>query len=302
MSEDKNQITAIRSLIEDYQKPEVWEIIDPTSGVTGLFAVSPRNVTPIPAAGFDDYRTQPQSRAGTANFTAIESLIEHINRFKDEDSALFAVDDRQHPSITAVLDYHCAGSKGEPRHGAHRSDFAFPLSDEWQAWSKQDGEAMSMGEFAAFLEDRIIDVLDTPSEADLSEDLRRFVGTVGGAIASPNKLIELSVGLKVNDNSVVKQAVNLASGEAQIQFVSEHVDDQGQPLKVPNLFLIAIPVFKNGPAYRIAARLRYRKTAAGLTFFYQLWRADRTFDHSFQEACVRVRDETELPLMFGTPE
>lgn len=303
LSADQSGIaTEIRNIIEEYNQPEVKEITEPRTGVKALVIVKGNSVQPLPATHFDDYREEPAERTGTANFTAIESLIDHVNRFKDTDSALFAVDDRTKPSITAILNYHRAGAEGAPRFGGHRSCFAFPLSDEWKAWAQQDGKPLTMGEFAAFLEDRIIDVLDSPAESDLSDDLRRFVGAVGGAIATPNKLIELSVGLKVNDNSAVKQAVNLSTGEAQIQFVSEHVDDQGQPLKVPSLFLIGIPVFKNGPAYRIAARLRYRKTAEGLVFFYQLWRADRTFDHSFTEACERVRDETELPLLFGSPE
>jgi hypothetical protein len=106
----------------------------------------------------------------------------------------------------------------------------------------------------------------------------------------------------VNERSAVKEAINLSSGEAQVQFAAEHLDDAGQPLRVPGLFLIGIPVFLHGPLYRIAARLRYRKTPAGLVFFYQLWRADRTFDHAFREACERVRIETELPLLFGRPE
>lgn len=257
----------------------------------------------IPRTIFDEYRLNPRTREGSATLTSIESLIDHVNRFKDADSALFAVDDRANPSITAVLDYHRAGAAAEPRFGRHRSLFQFPLSDEWKAWTKSDGETFSMGEFAAFLEDRIIDVLDLiPGEDSLPEDMQRFVNTVGGSIASPSKLIELSVGLKVNEQSAVKEAINLSSGEAQVQFIAQHVDDAGQPLRVPGLFLIGIPVFRHGPHYRIAARLRYRKTPVGLVFFYQLWRADRVFDHSFREACERVRVETDLPMLFGKPE
>src|SRR3546814_13779715 len=114
--------------------------------------------------------------------------------------------------------------------------------------------------------------------------------------------MDLSVGLKVYEKANVSEAVNLASGEVQIQFTSEHVDGTGSPLKVPNLFLIAIPVFKNGQFYRLAARLRYRRAPEGLVFWYELWRADRAFDHAFRDSCERARVDTELPLLFGTPE
>jgi len=295
--------TEVRRIIEDYKKPELQTLIEPSTGVEALALIMPGGAKAVPREVFDEFRRAPSQRHGTAEFTSIESLIDHVNRFKDGDSALFAIDDRSSPSITGVLDYHRAGADGDPRFGRHRSLFQFPLSDEWKAWTKNDGEVFTMGEFAAFLEDRIIDVLDMiPGEDSLSEDMQRFVNTVGGSIASPSKLIELSVGLKVNEESAVKEAINLSSGEAQVQFVAQHVDDAGRPLRVPGLFLIGIPVFRHGPIYRIAARLRYRKTPQGLVFFYQLWRADRTFDHSFREACERVEVETELPMLFGRPE
>lgn len=187
--------------------------------------------------------------------------------------------------------------------GKHRAVFPFPLSDEWKAWQEQDKKPMSMIDFAAFLEDRIVDVLDMiPGEDSLPEDMQKFVNAIGGRIASPSRLLELSVGLKVHEKAAVSEAVNLASGEAQIQFVSEHVDASGAPLKVPNLFLIGIPVFRNGQFYRLAARLRYRKSSSGLLFWYDLWRADRVFDHAFRDGCERARVETDLPLLFGTPE
>lgn len=303
MYEHNGTATEVRNIIEQYLAPVTETFVEPGTHVEALAQISAQGVKAIPRTIFDEYRLNPRIREGSATLTSIESLIDHVNRFKDADSALFAVDDRANPSITAVLDYHRAGAAAEPRFGRHRSLFQFPLSDEWKAWTKSDGETFSMGEFAAFLEDRIIDVLDLiPGEDSLPEDMQRFVNTVGGSIASPSKLIELSVGLKVNEQSAVKEAINLSSGEAQVQFIAQHVDDAGQPLRVPGLFLIGIPVFRHGPHYRIAARLRYRKTSGGLVFFYQLWRADRVFDHSFREACERVRVETDLPMLFGKPE
>ncbi|MFT3966844.1 MAG: DUF2303 family protein [Sphingobium sp.] len=295
-------IEQIRSLVEKYPEIRLTSITDPVSGVEVPALLGPQGIAPVPASIFSEYLTGPRQRSGTSNFTKIESLIDHVNRFKDASSALFAVDDRASPSITAVLDYHHAGAASLARFGKHRSIFAFPLSDEWKAWTKMDGEPMEMGDFAAFLEDRIIDVLHlVEGEDSLPEDLRQFINLCGGTVATPNKLVELSRGLHVHENSAVTQAINLSTGEAQISFQTEHTDANGVPLKVPGLFLIGIPVFKGGPIYRIAARLRYRKQA-GLKFFYELWRTDRTFDHAFNEACERVRIETGLPLLFGKPE
>ncbi|WOF43793.1 YfdQ family protein [Sphingopyxis indica] len=298
-------IAQVRALVDEYTVAKPVTVTDPRTGTEALAYISGSQILPLPSTTFDGYLKEPRSREGTANFTAIDSLVEHVNRFKDDDSVLFAVDDRSKPSITAVLDYHRAGdaATAAPRFGRHRSIFAFPISDEWKAWQGTNRVPMKMSDFAAFLEDRIVDVLDMiPDEDSLPEDMQKFVNAIGGRIASPSRLLELSVGLKVHEKAAVSETVNLSSGEGHIRFTSEHVDDGGAPLKVPNLFLIAIPVFKNGAFYRIAARLRYRKTSEGLLFWYELWREDRVFDHAFREACLYAQAETDLPLLFGTPE
>lgn len=293
----------IRSLVENYIRPKAFVAVDPVSGTAVPGTMTQSGPVAFPAHMFDDYLEAPRFRHGTANFDRIESLIEHVKRFKDGNSALFARDDRTSPAITAVLDYHEAGAEADPRFGKHRSLFRFPLSDEWKAWTEADGKVFSMVEFAAFLEDRIIDVLELiAGEDSLPEDLQRFINICGGKVATPNRLVELSRGLHVNEKAAVKEAISLASGEGQIIFESEHVDQFGGKLQVPGLFLIGIPVFKNGPPWRLAARLRYRKTPAGIVFFYELWRSDRAFDSAFSEAAERVRVETELPMFFGAPE
>lgn len=299
----RSEIDAARDLIEEYGETEIQTITDPVSGTVAPVAISRDGVTSVPAMLFADYLTEPRRRKGIALVTTIESLIDHVNRFKDEASALFAIDDRNDPSITAVLDYHPGGDASNKRFGEHRSLFKFPLSDEWKAWAKFNGKPMKMAEFAAFLEDRIVDVIELiPDEDEVSDGLQKFINICGGKIASPTKLVELSRGLKIFKSADVREAVNLASGEASISFEVEHRNSQGGKLEVPNLFLIAIPVFAKGAMYRLAARLRYRESDDGLYFFYELWRSDRAFDDALAEACERVRVETELPLFFGRPE
>lgn len=296
-------VAEVRDLVETYVTAEVIEVTEPGSGVKALAVRSGNTVTPMAASVFDQYRTNPLRRAGTATMLSLDSLIDHVNRFKDADTVVFADDNRSAPSMTAVLDYHRAGASGDPRFGKHRSLYAFPLSDEWKAWSKANAEVMSMADFAAFLEERIIDVLFVEPGEDLPEDVQRMLDALGsGAVASPNKLMELARGLQINESAVVQEAVNLQSGEATIRFQAEHTDQNGAPLKVPSIFLIGIPVFNNGPLYRLAARLRYRKNAGKIVFWYDLWRTDRTFDHAFTEAVQRVKIETELPVLIGKPE
>lgn len=297
-------IAQARDLVEDYVKAEIISVAEPSTGITLAAVRHGNDIRVLPPSTFDPYRPQPLFRTGSAVMLSLDSLIEHANRFKDDDSVVFADDSRTNPSIIVVLDYHRAGSTADPRFGKHRSTFTFPLSDEWKAWNDKNAEAMGMVDFAAFLEERIIDVLYVEGEDDVSEDLGRLIDTLGGrdTIATPNKLMELARGLQINEAAVVQEAVNLASGEGIVRFQSTHTDEHGAPIKVPSLFLIGIPVFRNGPLYRVAARLRYRKSGGKIVFWYELWRTDRTFDHAFKESVERVKADTGLPVLIGKPE
>lgn len=294
-------------------------IPDPETGSMVSVILKPDGtVEKLPADWFDEHNGQPRFRRGKAVMTSLDSFIGHVNRFGDEDSAVFANDDRASPSLLAVLDYHCRDTlrlegeadqvgeriHGDYRFGKHRTFFAFPLSDEWKAWNAANKKVMSMIEFASFLEERVgdIDLFD----GAIPESLQRFVTVNGGAqnVADYASLIELSRGLKVHESSVISEAQTLATGEGHIRFTTEHTSTQvkGQTVKVPTMFFIALPVFLHGAFYRIGAALRYRKTGDGLKFWYELHRADKVFDHAFGEALDRVRAETEATVFLGQPE
>jgi len=298
---------ATSDFITEHLKPAILPVEDPDTGITVLAVVSDGSVNPLAANFFDGARDNPRFRRGTASMTSLDSFIAHVNRFGDFDSAVFADDSRTAPKLTAVLDYHRAdegGEHGDYRHGKHRTAFAFPLSDEWKAWIKANSVVMNMGQFALFLEDRIGDIAIAGDE--FPEDVTRFVNVNGGvdSIADFATLVELSRGLKVYEQAQVEEATNLASGEGHIRFSVEHEtrNRTGGTVKVPTMFFIAIPIFNKGPFYRIGARLRYRKTAEGVKFWFDLYRADRSFDHAFAEAVQRVDAETPASVFFGAPE
>jgi uncharacterized protein YfdQ (DUF2303 family) len=289
---------------EKYQKATVTTIEHPLdSNIKVPVILDKDGFSVVSKASLSEYLIHPERRTGTAAMTRLESFIDHVVRFKNDDSVVFARDDRAAPGLTAVLDYHDAGAAGTPRFGKHRTTFNFPLSDEWKLWTKFDGTKMNMVEFAEFLEERVNDIDTIESRDDLNEDIQRFIGATGlDKIATPSRLVELSRNLQIHESSVFKGVQNLSSGEGVLRFESEHTDAAGAPVDVPGLFIICIPVFAHDGYYRIAARLRYRKTNDGIVFWYDLWRTDLVFDHAFDQACARVKAETDLPLLIGAPE
>lgn len=312
-------VEVLRTQIEDTLIPRLTLVTEPGTGTQAFIIAGPNGLEALPAHLFDGYREAPLFRRGSAAMTSLDSFIAHISRFGDGDSAVFADDTRTAPKLTAVLDYNRRDSSavlagdpsgelfyehGDYRHGRHRTTFAFPLSDEWKAWIGKNGVVMSMSDFARFLEDRIGDIAALGD--DLPDDVERFVNVNGGvaAIADFASLVELSRGLKVFENAVVEEAQTLSSGEGHIRFSLDHTTKTaaGDHIKVPTMFFIAIPIFKKGAFYRIAARLRYRKTPEGVKFWFDLWREDKSFDHAFAEAVTKVDVETEAQVFFGAPE
>lgn len=272
-------------------------------GANGLALLTPEGLEISSLKEYaDEYRGFPIRRKGTATLAELSSFIAYIERFKDSDSVVFAAPNETQPKLVAVLDHHQIGAEGHPRFGEHRAEYCPPLSNEWAAWKSHEVSPMDQGAFAAFLEDRIGDVMLPPLNLDNEPTLRDFIALVGGRFAAPANLLELSRGLAVSVEEKVKNAVVLGTGEINVQWEQVHRDGGGQPLTVPNLFLLGIPVFRAGPVYRIPVRLRYRISSGKLLWSYQMYRADKSFDHAFTEMCVMVKETAGVPVFIGTAE
>mgnify|MGYP001616645358 FL=1 len=93
----------------------------------------------------------------------------------------------------------------------------------------------------------------------------------------------------------------LASGEATLLFEETHKGADGQPLKVPAAFLVAIPVLRGGPLYRVPVLLRYRVQGGKVSWAISLYDAQGRIDHALGEARTRVAEVTGLLVLEGSP-
>lgn len=323
--QNKTEAEALASILKKNFEPKLIEIgkNDQDESVQALQAPGDfklHSVKPL----IDEYATAPKRRKGVHIATALDSFIALTNRMKDADSVLFANNDMAAPSLIAVLNFHKAGGDLDntavnlARYGDHRIDYELALSKEWQAWQQFNGEMLAQGDFAAFIEERISDVVapdpdllgtitDAATGGDFGdrspkEQLAYLAKTLGGSFAKPGRLMELSRGLSVRENQSVKQVINTSTGEGRIQWEAVHTDDDGQPLTIPNLFLIAIPLFENtGAAWRMAVQLRYRLSQGRVKWVYNLYRAELVFAAAIKGACERAQAETDLPLYLGKP-
>lgn len=294
---------------EQHARTQVVGIDDPRDGTQARLALGiDGKVEAIPADLWDDYRLFPLFRTGTATLTQLPSFIAFVNRHKNESSAIFTNDSLTAPRLTAIFDYHDIEGQS-PNNAAnceHRASYAFPLSEEWKAWFGTNAKPMDMPAFASFLETHIVDVSDDGIEA-WNDQAKAFAkanrATSDGAIASPTRLVDLSLKFRIYETAESCEAVNLVTGETEFTFVSEHKGADGKPVSFPKLFSIVIPIFaRSSVYYRLIARLRYRISNGKPVFWYELWRADLTFESAFNDAIEQVRDGTSLPVFFGSAE
>lgn len=278
---------------------------DPNLRIPALVLPEGKTVTSVRQL-LDEYRAKPERRTGTATLADLASFIEHVKRFSSEDSVIFGNRAERAPSVTAVYDYNPEGADlTAARFLQHRAHYAFPVSEPWQAWAKAEAsEPMLQGKFAAFLEERIMDILPAPSDgrADAGALALDLVATLGGQLGGPSDLLNVSRRLKMSETAEVTNAQNLASGEMEIVYRTEHRDAQGQPLRVPTLFLVGMPVFDGGDPYRLPIRLQYRRVEGKVFWIIRRYRPELVFFDAYDRALKQVREETARLVLLGAPE
>ncbi|WP_118138468.1 DUF2303 family protein [Oceanicella sp. SM1341] len=247
-------------------------------------------------------RIRRKARAET--LAAFVAMVKH---HREAHSALF-LSSGDAPELLAVIDYH-APNGGTPAFCEHTVSYPFPLAPEWRAWSEGNKTAMSQEAFAQHLTDNAIDIIDplpgleAAKEEDVPEDVLRlwqYRQAIGGRLATRAQMMQFAEGIEIRAHARVKGKVSLQSGRVGMAWEEDHLDSSGAPLEIPNLFLLSLPVFENGPRYAIAAHLRYRVREGKVTWSYDMHRADLARRDALEGAGAFAQEATELPLFYGS--
>lgn len=127
-----NENSNVRAAIELTERLAEAEFLQETELLETGLVVIPQGKQVVDLRKLQDARLEkPRRIAGESRHTTLDSFVAHVNRFKDDRSAIFADDTPKKPKLTAIYDYH--QRHGEPRFGSHRAVYDFPLSDEWLA-------------------------------------------------------------------------------------------------------------------------------------------------------------------------
>jgi uncharacterized protein YfdQ (DUF2303 family) len=165
----------------------------------------------------------------------------------------------------------------------HIVSFKPRFSSEWGDWLGKNKIAFSQTEFAAFIENN-------------SKDIASIDGSPSGA-----QMLEMALAFEATQDVRFKSAIRLQNGGVQMSFVQDDDDQTVQKMQMFDRFSLGFPVFWNGDAYRVDARLRYRVREGRLAFWYELIHADKVLESACKTLVDLIKEKTGNPFFFGIP-
>lgn len=224
--------------------------------------------------------TSPSYLNQTVTLQAVDSLGDYVNRFKVDETMLFA--DIAQSKIEGVLDYHSATNdkqRPQPSRTTHRACLSLPFSEEWRLWSGISGQLKPQLEFARFIEENAPDII-APSGGELLDAVR-----------------DLNAHRKVN----FIKAVRTNSDNENFEFTDETEARTKGGLEIPTKFVLSIPVYFGESNVELGAFLRWKidPEKGGLSLGIQLHRAEHVRQAVFKQIMLTVSDRTGCPVVFG---
>ena len=312
------EIARLATSASDVQDVEIALDIEQLRSGKLQFLMAPPGVTPLDITkNLIAALPNPLRRQGTVTLTTLYSFEDFVLRMCQPQTVLFA--DAKKSTITAIFDYHdpinspdalhvgdppmapTMVSTPEPQWGQYRAVYAFPLARQWTAWMEHHKQSMTQSVLASHIEENILDVRDPAGMAD--GPMKDLVQQLGMRLGTQTELLRVARDMALNVSEEVRQAVNTTTGEIIVGYSQAHnpTDGKGGEIKVPNAFLIRIPVFLGGAQYEQLTRLRYVQREGRVTWSYDIYALDRVLDDAFTNACDAVALKTGSPLFYGEP-
>ena len=262
------------------QQPR-WETVE---GVP--FLHSPSGLGQFTTKPYPELLAKPLRNSGTTEVHDVDSFIFVAKRHKDENSLIYLDVDYANNKVKATAVFNEQG-KDDPRWRDHRAVFTPRSTEEWKRWLSFNKKQFGQVDFAHFLEENITDITNNGTDKLPSgSDVLTFVSS-------------LEETRKVKYGS----AVNLQNGMVQLEFIEDGDDGQKGKLELFREFAIGVSPFFGGAAYKVEAFLRYRidRNTGQIAFWYELKRHEKVLEDAAKEVIERIKAETGVPVIYGTP-
>ncbi|MPS27587.1 MAG: DUF2303 family protein [Alcaligenaceae bacterium] len=187
--------------------------------------------------------------------------------------------------IAVLNDHEPSAEQDAPGWRDFRATFKPAYSVEWSRWTKSNREKMSQVEFATFIDDNLKDI--APPEEGLP---------------SGTQMLQMASCIEISQDKRIKSAVRLQSGGIQVEYVENDDAATVERMQLFERFRLGIPVFWQGAAYKLDARLRYKHSEAKLALWYELVRPDKLVEDAIGEMVAIIEERLELAVLFGSPD
>lgn len=207
------------------------------------------------------------------------SLSAYVNRFSEHERTIL-IADYDAGTITGVLDWH---TSNETKHyepllampREHTCTLKLRPSEEFKRWAEMENSFHGQAEFAAFLEENAVDVVD-PEPAVLIEISRDLEGTQGVTFKSSTRL-------ENGDRSFVYETETRARGD----------------ITVPREFVLSIPLYDGEEPVPLRCAFRWRINGGQLQMGFVWRRVEYQRRAHFAQIATAASEETGCPVYFG---
>ncbi|KIP12914.1 hypothetical protein KY49_685 [Burkholderia sp. MSHR3999] len=229
----------------------------------------------------------PLRKLATVRVRDADSFIEYVKRHGSlTDSTVWCQADYTKGQVAFVSIINDHGE--DPDKAAwrdHRAHFSPEFSEEWRRWIGKNKQSFTQAEFAAFIEENLKDVANPD----------------GSGFPAGADMLAMALQFEATQDMRFKSAIRLQNGGVNMSFVQDDDDQTLQKMQMFERFAIGIPVFWNGDAYQVDARLRYRVRDGKLTFHYELIRHDKVLEAASNTVIATIKEKTGNPFFFGDP-
>lgn len=219
----------------------------------------------------------PRRKSGTTRVHDLASLLLLCadQQASSGQAAGYIYADVEARSITAVWnDNRLAHAPGWRD---YRAVFKAEYTPEFDKWLRNNKQHMTQEQFGEFLEDNLADLVDAAH------------------------LIEVAGTLVAKTDTQFYSSKRLDNGQTQLGY-RETIDAKAGAegnLTIPREFFLGIRVFKNGEAYKLKARLKYRLKNQTLDFWYELDRPEVTVEAAFTHYVTQAREHSGFIVLLG---
>ncbi|MBF0214212.1 MAG: DUF2303 family protein [Magnetococcales bacterium] len=252
-------------------------LLQQTAGIDGIpFVILPEGFS---AKSLEVLMSVPSRTRATVTVNAATSFIDYFNAHATKDSVIFAQVDQN--KITGVIDYP---EPGKTSWASHRLVYECVTSREYEIWKGKNGVPMTQAAFSEFIDANLVDFVEPD-----------------GAV-----MLEVATSLEMKKTVDFQSGHRLQDGTIQFVFNEDSKATAGKgKLQIPAEFAIALPIFRNGTAYRLQAKLRYRIKDGVLSFWFDIPRLGNFVEKVFLEECKTIEDKVlekvGVPILHGTP-